>query len=89
MWRILGKGLVIYSADEFEKYWISSSSEGEGTGIVALLKPNSSFMSYEGLVPKESTSKHSFRFLIGYIRQYKNILPKSYLDWVLDVYYNY
>lgn len=74
-----GKGLVIYSADEFEKYWISSSSEGEGTGIVALLKPNSSFMSYEGLVPKESTSKHSFRFLIGYIRQYKKYFTQIIL----------
>lgn len=74
-----GKGLVIYSADEFKKHWISSSSEGEGTGIVALLNPKSSFTSYEGLLPKESTSKHSFRFLLGYIRQYKKYFTQIIL----------
>lgn len=66
-----GKGLVIYSAYEFEKHWISSSSEGEGTGIVALLKPNSSFMAYDGDRSEEQNSKRSFRFLFGYIKQYK------------------
>lgn len=78
-----GKGIVIYSADEFEKHWISSSSESEGTGIVALLKPSSSFRAYKKVGSNKSNSKRSFCFLLGYIKHYKKYFSQIILGLAL------
>lgn len=79
-----GKGVVAYSTEEFEKHWISSSSGSEGTGIVALLKPISSFRAYEKVESDKSTSKCSFRFLLGYIKQYKKYFSQIIFGLVLS-----
>lgn len=78
-----GKGLVVYSTDEFEKHWISSSSESEGTGVVALLKPSSSFRAYKKVRSNKSNSKRSFCFLFGYIKQYKKYFSQIILGLAL------
>lgn len=78
-----GKGVVIYSLDEFEKHWISSSSEGEATGIVALLKPNSSFIPHEESKLHGTSTKRSFSFLLRYLKQYKKYFTQIILGLTL------
>lgn len=39
-----GKGLIKYSQEEFEKHWISTSSQGIEKGIVMFLQPTDTFL---------------------------------------------
>jgi ATP-binding cassette subfamily B protein len=63
-----GKGLMTYSRQEFECHWISSMKEREPSGIVMQLVPTEKFykLDYKG-----TDSKRSFRFLLGYLTQYR------------------
>ena len=64
------KGLVKYSLEEFKKHWISTRSGGEEKGIAMFLEPTPEFYTkhLEEDSPKE---QRSFRFLFGYIKQYR------------------
>lgn len=63
-----GLGRVKYSREEFENHWVSTQSEGEGKGIAMFFSPTEEF----GKVVEEKTDgKRSFRFLFGYLRQYR------------------
>lgn len=63
-----GKGLIKYSPSEFEKHWISIHSQGKDRGIAMYLHPTAAFYEQKGENGKE---KHSFRFLFGYVKQYR------------------
>ena len=63
------KGLVKYSLEEFKKHWVSTQSDGEEKGIAMFLEPTPAF--YEKKMDEEPTEERSFKFLFGYIKQYR------------------
>ena len=64
-----GKGLVKYNLEEFKKHWISTLSDGEEKGIAMFLEPTPAF--YEKQTDEQPTEERSFKFLFGYIKQYR------------------
>ncbi|MBW4714410.1 peptidase domain-containing ABC transporter [Prevotella denticola] len=63
------KGHVKYDLEEFKKHWVSTQSDGEEKGIVMFLEPTPAF--YEKQMEEQPTEERSFRFLFGYIKQYR------------------
>ena len=59
-----GKGLVTYSETEFYKHWAGDTHKG----IAMILQPTEQFRQTNFATAR---SERSFRFLLGYIRQYK------------------
>ena len=55
-----GKGKIRYTKEEFKSHWISTTSQGEEKGVAMFLEPTAEF---GGI--------HSFRFLMGYLKQYR------------------
>lgn len=74
------KGLITYSKEEFKSHWISSVANNYAKGIVMQLIPTEKFYSrnYES---KEE--KRSFRFLLGYLKQYRSYFTQIILGLVL------
>jgi len=62
------KGLITYTLEEFKEHWISTQSQGEEKGIALFLQPTAAFYEQKGESGKE---KRSFRFLFGYVKQYR------------------
>ena len=63
-----GKGLVTYGRKEFMEHWVSTRSQGEEKGIAMFLQPTPLFYEQEG---ETHTGKRSFKFLFGYVKQYR------------------
>ena len=63
------KGLVKYNLEEFKKHWVSTQSGGEEKGIAMFLEPTPAF--YEKKMDEEPKEERSFKFLFGYIKQYR------------------
>ena len=63
------KGLVKYNLEEFKKHWVSTQSGGEEKGIAIFLEPTPAF--YEKKMDEEPKEERSFKFLFGYIKQYR------------------
>ena len=63
-----GKGLITYTFEEFKEHWISTLSQGEEKGIALFLQPTTAFYEQKGESERE---KRSFRFLFGYVKQYR------------------
>ena len=64
-----GKGLINYTIDEFKQHWIEVG-QGEGEkGIVMFLEPTQDF--YENIGGQEPRTEKPFKFLFGYIKQYR------------------
>ena len=64
-----GKGLVKYNLEEFKKHWGSTQSDGEEKGIAMFLEPTPAF--YENQMDEQPIEERSFKFLFGYIKQYR------------------
>ena len=64
-----GKGLVKYNLEEFAKHWVSTQSGSEEKGIAMFLEPTPAF--YEKKMDEEPKEERSFKFLFGYIKQYR------------------
>ena len=64
-----GKGLVKYNLEEFKKHWISTTADGEEKGIAMFLEPTPAF--YKKKMDEQPTEERSFKFLFGYIKQYR------------------
>ncbi len=62
------KGLLTYSEREFREHWVSTLSKGEEKGIAMFLQPTPAF--YEQ-ADEHTAQKRSFKFLLGYVRQYR------------------
>lgn len=75
-----GKGLITYNKKEFESHWISSVTDGRPSGIVMQLTPTNKFYdnNYE-----EIEEKRSFRFLLGYLKQYRKYFVQIILGLAL------
>ena len=63
------KGLVKYNLEEFKKHWVSTQSGGDEKGIAMFLEPTPAF--YEKKMDEEPKEERSFKFLFGYIKQYR------------------
>ena len=61
-----GKGKIRYTKEEFKSHWISTTSQGEEKGVAMFLEPTAEFGKGE-----EAEGIHSFRFLMGYLKQYR------------------
>ena len=75
------KGLVKYSLEDFKKHWISTQSDGEEKGIAMFLEPTPAF--YE-----KKTEERSFKFLFGYIKQYRKYFGQIVLGCSWEVFCN-
>lgn len=64
-----GKGLMDYKIEEFKKHWIGTEQGNEEVGIAMFLEPNNTFD--ERSNEQDARTEKSFKFLLGYIRQYK------------------
>lgn len=63
-----GKGKIKYNREEFRRHWISTTSQGEEKGVAMFLEPTPEFGRLKG---EEAEGIHSFRFLMGYLKQYR------------------
>lgn len=63
-----GKGLLVYSEKEFKEGWISTCLNGAEKGIALFIQPTPAFYEQE---EKETKEKRSFKFLFGYLKQYR------------------
>ena len=80
-----GKGLVKYSLEEFKSHWISTRSNGEEKGIAMFLGPTPAFYSHKNEEEKEEDKNpRSFRFLFGYIREYKKYFGQIILGLIVS-----
>ena len=65
-----GKGLITCDVEEFKSHWIESDSDQEEEGVAMFLEPTDSFFKNNNEY-LESKPERSFRFLFGYIKQYR------------------
>lgn len=63
-----GKGLVEYDRTEMEQHWVSTRSGGESKGVAMFFELTPEFYKTKGCAEQ---GKHSFRFLWGYVSQYR------------------
>ena len=71
-----GKGLISYTRKELESHWISSVTDGEPSGTVMQLAPTKDFYSH---ICDKTAEKRSFRFLFGYLKQYRKYFTQIIL----------
>ncbi len=77
-----GRGLLIYSEDDFIQSWISNLYNGDETGIAMLVQVTPSFYK-SPITNDDNSSKHSFKFLYGYIKQYRHYFGQIILGLLL------
>lgn len=75
-----GKGLITYTKKEFESHWLSSMTDGEPSGIVMQLIPTEKFFKHDY---EKKEEKRSFRFLFGYLKQYRRYFTQIILGLAL------
>lgn len=63
-----GKGLLVYSRKDFKEHWISGQINGVENGIAMIIQATPVFKENK---KKKVIKKKSFRFLFGYINQYR------------------
>lgn len=63
-----GRGEIIYSEEEFKKYWISTIVDGIDMGVALFLNPEPTF--YQK-IEDETNTPRSFSFLFSYVKQYR------------------
>ncbi len=75
------KGLSVYSCGDFLEAWTSTGIGGQDGGVALFLKPTPEFYSR----PQEGRQqqKRSFRFLLGYIQQYRRYFGQIVLGLLL------
>ncbi len=77
-----GKGLLTYSRDEFMRRWASTRSGDEDRGIALLLQPGPRFGQSDA-ESEQAGERRSFRFLVGYIKQYRGYFAQIFLGLML------
>lgn len=66
------KGLICFAFEEFKKHWISTVSNGKEKGVAMFIEPIDVFLGKS--VTNERIQKRSFKFLVGYLLQYRKYL---------------
>jgi ATP-binding cassette subfamily B protein len=75
-----GKGLLQYGIDEMKEHWISTRSTGEDKGIMMHIQPTPAFYEHSD---GQISQKRSFKFLFGYIRQYRKYFEQIILGLLI------
>jgi len=75
-----GKGKICYSREEFERHWVSTQSGGEGKGIAMFLEPTQDFYDKQDV---QTGERRSFRFLWGYVMEYRQYFLQIFLGLLL------
>lgn len=75
-----GKGKIKYNTVEFEKHWISIKNGSESNGIVMFLKPTKDFYNKH---EAQMDERRSFRFLLGYVMEYRKYFFQILLGLLL------
>ena len=78
-----GKGLVVYTLEEFKQHWISTSSNGEDKGIAMFLETTPVFFTYKMQGEENIKEKRSFRFLFGYVKKYRKYFGQIILGLIV------
>ena len=66
-----GKGKTTYSLEEFRRHWISTQSNGEDKGIAMFFETTPAFFIYQMEDEENQKEKRSFKFLLGYVKEYR------------------
>ncbi len=74
-----GKGKYRCDIKEMKQHWISTESNGVEKGIAMFLEPNGRF----GSIREGKPERRSFRFMMGYLRQYRRYLIQIFLGLLL------
>ena len=74
-----GKGLITYTTDEFKQHWIETGQGEDEKGIAMFLEPTQAF--YENTNEHETRIEKPFKFLFGYIKQYRKYLLVVCCNW--------
>lgn len=74
------QGLVKYSLKEFCSHWLSTKLSGEEIGIAILIQTTPVFYEYKN---EDRTKKRSFKFLFGYIKQYRKFFGQIILGLLI------
>ncbi|MDE6576869.1 MAG: peptidase domain-containing ABC transporter, partial [Muribaculaceae bacterium] len=77
-----GKGFYSLSEAEFRDHWISTTRDGKKMGVALFLEPTEKFGSIEDDV-WSGEEQRSFRFLFGYVRQYRRYFLQIVLGLAL------
>ena len=72
-------GLISYSHKEFMNNWLSNKEKSENKGLALLLEPGPDFFNQSG----EKINKSSFRFLLSYLKTYRNFLFQLLLGVII------
>jgi ATP-binding cassette subfamily B protein len=75
-----GKGRVAYSAEEFKHHWLSTQKDSREKGIAMFFEPTAELGKFKGEAVAE---RRSFRFLFGYIKQYRKYFASIVLGLAL------
>ncbi len=71
-------GLIKYNAPEFKRFWASTVSAGEPSGVVLLIEPAPEFYHEEGEVDKRT----GLGFLFKYLRPYRRLITQLLLGFL-------
>lgn len=74
------KGRRVCSREDLGNYWESTTIDGKKCGIAMFIEPTEQFYS---LPQSEETDRSSFRFLIGYLKQYRRYFAQIFLGLFL------
>ena len=74
------KGLIEYTIDEFRTHWVSLNSNDMERGIAMLLEPTEEFGKFDC---GQKQKRRSFKFLMGYINQYRKYFFQILLGLLL------
>ena len=62
------RGLLTYNRKDFELHWLNTQRQDERKGIALFIQPTDDFHKKQN---QTKTNKWSFKFLFGYVRQYR------------------
>ena len=66
-----GKGKTTYNLDEFKQHWISTRTNGEDKGVAMFFETTPAFFTYRMEDEENQKEKRSFKFLLGYVKEYR------------------
>lgn len=68
------RGLVSYTAEEFERNWLARESGGKSEGVALLLEPTPQFYQEEG--EKKTSQVRGLLSMASYLWQYRNLVAQ-------------
>jgi ATP-binding cassette subfamily B protein len=76
------RGLLTYSAQEFQQHWVADAQSNAPTGVALLLEVTPAFYGQENDEPVAAT--YGFEQLLTYVSQYKHLIGQLLLGLVVS-----